>query len=319
MLSHLLNYEATEQTIWQGRKDSLAAERFFQKTKLINLHNQSLTKIQNGTAILGFCSEEGIRRNEGRIGAKLGPLELRKQLAKLAFHAAKQFVDVGNIVCETDLESAQQQFSELVHYCHQQGYKTLALGGGHEIAWGHFCGLTKHYPKLGIINFDAHFDLRSLKEGQYATSGSPFFQIAEYCSSNSRQFNYCCLGIQKTGNTNELFTRADSLAVSYLTAEQIYQQSTNDLFNFLNKFIAQHDHIYLGLCLDVFAECFAPGVSAPQALGLTPWQVVPLLKYILQTGKVIGVDIAELSPPLDTEHKTARLAANIAAELLYYY
>ena len=66
------------------------------------------------------------------------------------------------------------------------------------------------------------------------------------------------------------------------------------------------------------AECFAPGWNhcAPQTMGLTPWQILPLLKYIIQTGKVVSLDIAELSPPLNQNQKTARLAALIIAELL---
>ena len=94
------------------------------------------------------------------------------------------------------------------------------------------------------------------------------------------------------------------------------EQSLAWQFAFLDDFMLNLDNIYLSICLDVFAECFAPGVSAPQPLGLTPWQTLPLLKYIIQSGKVVSLDIAELSPALDREQKTARLAALIIAELL---
>jgi formiminoglutamase len=318
MLSNLLNYEATKPSLWQGRKDSLPGERFFQQVNLLDLSKQSLKKTQPATIILGFCSDEGISRNEGRIGAKFGPIKLREQLAKLACHSPKQFIDIGNIVCDKDLELAQEQFAKMISHCHQLGYKTLALGGGHEIAWGHFCGLTSHYPKLGIINFDAHFDLRSHKDG-YSTSGTSFRQIAAYCLQNQLPFDYCCLGIQSIANTQSLFDCAKELNASYLTAEQINEESFAWQSTFLDNFMLDHDYIYLSLCLDVFAECFAPGVSAPQALGLTPWQALPLLKYILQTGKVISLDVAELSPSLDEEQKTARLAASLVAELLDFF
>lgn len=319
MLNNLLNYEPTEQAVWQGRKDSLLGERFFQHVRLLDIRNQPLNKTQQGIVILGFCSDEGIRRNEGRVGAKLGPIQLREQLAKLSCHSNKQFIDIGNIACDNKLEIAQEQFASVISLCHQQGYKTLAFGGGHEIAWGHFRGLTPHYPKLGIINFDAHFDLRPLKEGRYATSGTPFRQIAQHCLQNQLPFDYCCLGIQKRANTQSLFDYAHELNVSYLNAEQINEESFSRQLAFLDHFILNHEHIYLSLCLDVFAECFAPGVSAPQAMGLTPQQALPLLKYILQTGKVISLDVAELSPPLDQGQKTARLAASLVAELLDYY
>jgi formiminoglutamase len=316
MVANSPNYEPTGSDLWQGRADSLPGERFFQHVQCVDIRSSSLDRI-NQPVILGFCCDEGITRNEGRIGAKAGPDKLRAQLAKLACHTDKQFIDIGNIVCHDDqLEIAQQQFAQLLSHCHKQGLKTMAFGGGHEIAWAHFQGLTPHYPKIGIINFDAHFDIRPLKDGQLGTSGTPFAQIHTHCQQNKLSFDYCCLGIQPLGNTKSLFERADDWGVRYLTAEQIHTESFAWQTVFLDEFMLKHDYIYLTICLDVFAECFAPGVSAPQATGLSPWQALPLLKYIAQTGKVVSIDIAELSPGLDQEQKTSRLAAVIIAELL---
>ncbi|MDP1602930.1 MAG: formimidoylglutamase [Legionella sp.] len=319
MLPDILNYEPPSKSCWQGRKDSLPGERFFQHVNVEDIRSFSLDTHRGKTVFLGFSSDEGIRRNEGRVGAKTGPRALRAQLARLSCHTTQQFIDIGDIVCEQDeLELAQEQFARLINYCHQQGCKTVAFGGGHEIAWGHFSGLTKKYAKLGIINFDAHFDLRPPTMENHGTSGTPFWQINNYCQQNNLPFNYCCLGIQPHANTQSLFTTADNFKVSYLPAEQINKTSFAWQAAFIDEFILNHDALYLSICLDVFAECYAPGVSAPQALGLTPWQALPLLKYIMQTGKVVSIDIAELSPPFDENHKTARLAAAIMAELLEF-
>ncbi|ETO93736.1 formimidoylglutamase [Legionella oakridgensis] len=315
MLPHLPDYVPPKPSLWQGRKDSLAGERYFQQVQCMNLLSDS---IEDGkqSVILGFCSDEGIKRNSGRPGAVEGPNAIRVQLGKLACHQPMGFLDVGNILATPgNLESAQNQFSTLIAHCHQHGHKTLAFGGGHEIAWPHFLGLASHYPKIGIINFDAHFDLRPPQEG-LGTSGTPFWQIQEYCQQNNLSFEYCCLGIQAAANTKSLFERAKEWKVSYLTAEQIHNEGFAWQIAFLDDFMLRHDYLYLSICLDVFAECFAPGVSAPQAIGLTPWQALPLLKYIKQSGKVISLDIAELSPPLDQEQRTARLAAILLAELL---
>ena len=316
MLTNLSNYEPTDQSLWTGRKDTLPGERFFQHVQCIDIRSQGIGK-QQQSALLGFSCDEGIRRNEGRLGAKAGPNKLREQLAKLACHTSQSFLDIGTIVChDNQLELAQQQFATLISHCHQQGLKTIAFGGGHEIAWGHFSGLASHYPKLGIINFDAHFDIRSLPDGKNGTSGTPFWQIKQHCEQMQRPFDYCCLGIQSIANAKSLFERAKDWHIDYLTAEQMHQESFAWQTAYLDQFMQHHDSLYLTLCLDVFAECFAPGVSAPQATGLSPSQVLPLLKYIAQTGKVVSIDIAELSPPLDQEQKTSRLAAVIIAELL---
>jgi len=316
MFSDLPSYEPAKPSLWQGRKDTPDAERFFQKISFIKDQNE-LKQQEKSTVFLGFASDAGVIRNAGRPGAKLGPDQIRTYLAKLPCPQTSSYIDLGSIVCEGDeLESAQSQFAKLIDFCHQNGHRTVALGGGHEIAWAHYQGLSLKYPKLGIINFDAHFDIRPYSPGQPGNSGTPFSQIAAFCEENKRSFDYCCIGIQQFGNTASLFRRAEELKVNYLTVEAMMEQSLAWQFAFLDDFMLNLDNIYLSICLDVFAECFAPGVSAPQPLGLTPWQTLPLLKYIIQSGKVVSLDIAELSPPLDQEQKTARLAALIIAELL---
>ena len=318
-LKTLSNYEPCDQTLWQGRQDSLPDERYFQHVNLVNLQEQSLSPVKHETVILGFCSDEGIRRNEGRIGAYHGPMHLRQQWGKLACLNNQHFLDVGNIFCKDgNLEHAQEELALVVHVCQSHGFKTLVLGGGHEVAFGHFSGLTQCYPRLGIINFDAHFDLRPLASNQLGTSGTPFWQIANYCNSVNKAFNYCCLGIQELVNTASLFDTSRAYNVSYLTADQINENTLPWQYAFLDRFLFNQDAIYLSICLDVFNDAAAPGVSAPQALGLFPWQAIPLLKYILQTGKVVSIDIAELSPPLDKDHKTARLGAMLIAKILSY-
>lgn len=317
MFKHLTHYQPANPILWQGRKDTVAKERFFEKIHFINDQNE-LQSTEQKTIFLGFASDAGIIRNQGRAGAKLGPDQIKTYLAKLPCTSKNNFIDLGTILCPGDeLESAQSQFAELIDLCHQYGHKTIAFGGGHEIAWGHFQGLSPHYSKLGIINFDAHFDLRPYSPEQKGTSGTPFSQIASFCENKNTPFHYCCLGIQAFGNTPSLFQRAQELNVSYLTAEQIYLQDLVWQTNFIEQFIAPLDHIYLSICLDVLSESYAPGVSAPQALGITPWKLLPLLNYIIQSGKVISIDMAELSPPLDQDQKTARLAALIVAELLH--
>jgi formiminoglutamase len=316
MFTQLPDYRSATPNLWQGRTDTPHPERFFQKIKFIQDQNQ-LIDSNSSTIFLGFASDVGVLRNQGRPGAKYGPEEIKAQLSKLPCPNNKSYYDLGSVTCEEDnLESSQEQFAQIISFCHQNGHKTVALGGGHEIAWAHFQGLGPNYSKIGIINFDAHFDLRPYTAGDKGNSGTPFSQIAAYCDMHEKPFHYCCVGIQPFSNTPSLFDRAKELDVQYLSAEEVVHQSQARQIAFLDDFMLGVDHIYLSICLDVFAECFAPGVSAPQTMGISPWNALPLLKYIIQTDKVVAFDIAELSPPLDLAQKTARLAALITAELL---
>lgn len=308
------HYVPPSKSHWYGREDAKPHERFYQCVKLIDLNKDKITATEDAVVLIGFQCDEGVKRNLGRVGAKLGPDAIRDKLGGMPLHRKLTLIDIGSIKCiNGDLESAQRALAKLIHYAHENNLNTLVLGGGHEVAWGHYLGLKSHYPDLAIINFDAHFDLRKTNQ---ATSGTPFLQVAEDKKKEGNDFHYCCIGIQKTANSQALFKTAHDLEIAYLTAPTIHNNSIAWQKAFLDDFLNQHKHIYLSLCLDVFTQSAAPGVSAPQPFGLSPRETMPLLDYVMQTGKVISMDIAELSPPFDIDDRTARLASHIAAALI---
>lgn len=323
MITNFENYQPPQKERWIGRKDSLPGERFFQTIQCIDIQKMGLTRSsEKAFGIIGFCSDVGIQRNLGRPGAASGPDALRHALGKLASHRNEfQLYDVGNVlVLGDDLEQAQTALSEIIHYLIQNKIHPIVLGGGHETAWGHYQGLVKNNSQLdlGIINFDAHFDLRPLSNSK-GNSGTPFRQIALDCQKRKKEFAYYCLGIQPAANTKSLFDYANELKVNYFLAEDLYQKPTSLFIEAITKFCEKHDSIYLSLCLDVFADWVAPGVSAPQPFGLTPWQIIPLLRYLAQSKKVLSLDVVELSPPLDQNNRTAALAAGLISAFIEHF
>ena len=138
-----------------------------------------------------------------------------------------------------------------------------------------------------------------------------FRQIADSCKYNDFNYSYYCLGVQKRGNTIDLFKTADELGVMYTMATEMTDSNIWPLIERLDKFIKNQDHIYTTICSDVFSSAFAPGVSAPQALGLHPELALKFIKHILRSGKSISFDIAEVSPRFDYDHTTANLASSI--------
>src|SRR5699024_11664308 len=108
---------------------------------------------------------EGVRRNKGRLGAKDAPNMIRTQLSSLPYHdTGQKFVDVGNLSCDDeDLEGAQERLGDSVAALLEKNYTPIILGGGHETFYGHYLGVRKQVgagKKIGMINLDAHFDLR---------------------------------------------------------------------------------------------------------------------------------------------------------------
>lgn len=309
---------------WQGRADSPDNACFFQIIKSFNLLKSThLSTDKPAFGLLGFCCDEGIRRNLGRTGAAEGPSAIRQVLAKFPIQRQSLICyDVGDIHCQDgDLESAQHALGEVVTILLQNNITPIVLGGGHETAWGNYQGIARQFADkhLGIVNFDAHLDMRPLLADNKGSSGSPFLQIALAHEHTHRRFDYHCIGLQATGNTYQLIETAKKYHTQLLWADELSQNDKSKCNQFINRVISQNQIIYLSLCLDVFAAAYAPGVSAPQSLGINPWQIIPLVRQLAGSGKVVSYDIVELSPHYDIDQRTAKLAANFIYEIIHHH
>lgn len=319
------DYTPPNPHLWQGRADSPSDSSYFQTVKMLNLLENNLpTDITQPTfALIGFQCDEGIRRNLGRVGAAEGPQALKIMLAKLPVHKSIfTLYDAGTITCKSnDLERAQQSLGEVIHLLLSKNIKPIALGGGHELAWGHYQGIATTFPqkRCGIVNFDAHFDMRAMLPGNKGSSGTPFLQIAQAHEQANRHFDYNCVGIQHAGNIRDLVETAKRYNTKIIWADEIHQGQLQLAIDFIDRIIDENEIIYLSLCLDVFAAAFAPGVSAPQPLGLFPWHIIPLVRQLAASGKVISYDIVELSPHYDSDQITAKLAANMIYEITHHH
>lgn len=304
--------------MWIGRFDDEDGElgtRWHQKVEIKNFGNLTAANHPN-IALLGFCSDEGVRRNKGRTGAKDAPDRIRKSLANLPynFDSKKSIFDFGNIILEDqNLEKARKQQTECVSELIRNNYFPIVLGGGHETAFGDFLGFEPHFENIGIINIDAHFDIRIPVE--HSTSGTPFFEMSQHCQTVGKDFNYFVIGIQPTGNTQALFSRAETLDVQTVLADEVHTDLNFGLRK-LEDFIQKVDSVYLSLDLDVLDAAFAPGVSAPCVNGLTAFQVKSIIWKVIRTGKLKLFDVVEYNPEYDIDNRTSKLAAHFISEFL---
>lgn len=301
--------------MWSGRKGLPENTCLFQRIQLIDLEDDKFPALENGQtgfAILGFASDEGVRRNQGRIGAAGGPEALRKALSGMAgsLDETAVFVDCGDVACtDSDLEAAQQELGSAVSKILSAGYQPIVLGGGHSIAYGNYLGIEEHVAdrKLGIINIDAHYDLRSYE--YEPNSGTPFLQIADRRNAANKKFSYFCIGIQEYANSRQLFQTASTLKVETVYGDDVSRENFSDLKHQIEDYLADYEHIYLTICLDVFSAAFAPGVSAPAHIGIEPAVVAQIIDIIAHSGKIVSFDIAEMNPEYDIDNRTARMAA----------
>ncbi|MEG0366234.1 MAG: formimidoylglutamase [Coprobacillus sp.] len=318
----MIGYIGPEMVLWQGRIDSENDYDSFLWHQHIKPLDMSLPLDNRENkykfVLIGYEVDEGIALNKGRSGAQQGPKKVIDFLRNkpCSFPSDVLLFDGGSITLVDSVEEAQRTLAKLVQKCLASDYFPIVIGGGHDVAYGTMSGVFKEYPsnknKVGIINFDAHFDMRPYK---YSTSGTMFRQIHDDINSVSGDFNHLTIGIQRSTNSRALFKYAKEVQSEYILATDLFDQPQNArkrLFNFLE----QQDYIYVSVCADVFSSPYAPGVSSPQPLGIHPEKFLRLLKYIIKTKKMVAFDIAEISPPLDSSNATASLGGLIIYSLI---
>jgi formiminoglutamase len=272
--------------------------------------SRSLSGIRKGDIVLiGFCSDEGVRRNNGRPGAAKAPDLIRNAFFRMtpdpmrhyAFtHWMRRTHDAGNIIAGAGLEEAQQTLGALTAALLEAGACPVILGGGHETTFGHFLGYAKAGRQVTILNIDAHPDVREPVNG-LGHSGSPFRQILEHPGGLCREYRVAGLQPQSVARAHLDYLRSHNSLVRYAGA--LNKEALDTLLGDTST------GILMSMDMDAVDSAHAPGVSAPSAFGLSPaiW-----LHSAFSAGRnrnVHSFDLVEVNPAFDIDNRTVRLAA----------
>ncbi len=333
----MVNHTVADMNRWTGRAEPFETDRARYWYQLAQPYDAQ------HIGLIGFACDQGVRRNQGRVGAKAAPPLIRQAFAALPVISALQqrfngqlsalLGDAGDIHChdndgfaESTLEQAQIKYADKVSHIIRQGGLPIGLGGGHAIAYGSFLGLwqalkekndtttsTHAAPTIGIINFDAHLDIR---QSDVATSGTPFRQIAEHLDAHEQLFHYCCIGVSQFSNTAALFDRAEQLGVHIISDEDCHHQPWDMLAQQIDTFVSKVDVLYMTIDMDCLPSSVVPGVSAPAAYGIELSFVERAVKLIMASGKVKVADLAEINPTFDVDNRSCKVAARLLATII---
>jgi len=281
----------------------------------------------SGVVVVGFACDEGVHRNLGRIGATGGPTAIRRALGPLAAPGV-EVRDAGDAVVATDLEAGQAKLGAVVAAILEAGALPVVLGGGHEVAFASYLGWSARLahgepsdrpdgapapePRWGILNLDAHFDLR---DAPHPTSGTPFLQAARAERAAGRPFRYAVVGVSRANNTRALFDTAAALGVTFLDDAGCEPAS---VVAFVDGWLAGVDRVHLSIDLDVLPASVAPGVSAPAGFGIGLDAVRAAVRTVAASGKLGLLEVAELNPRFDSDDRTARVAARLVDEAVRF-
>lgn len=258
--------------------------------------------------LLGFPSDEGVRRNGGRAGAADGCDRIRHWLYRMTPDASsggrhhdllRQVTDIGNLVCRGDLERDQRRLGRVIASLLESDRIPIILGGGHETALGHFLGYAESGMPVSIVNVDAHADVRPLVDGR-GHSGSPFRQALEHPGGACRGYRVLGLSRFATAASHVEYLRRHEAAFCW--SDELRLADAESAFDGDERVLATFD-------LDVLSQHDAPGVSAPNPLGIDRTVWLALARSAGRSPSVRSMDVVELNPRYDRDDATARLAA----------
>lgn len=282
----------------------------------------SASRLDEGTrvALVGFPSDEGVRRNGGRVGAAEGPGTLRAALYKMTPDArqAKAFarllgrtVDLGDVPVTGDLEADQAALAEVVAALLDRGVTPVVLGGGHETTYGHARGFLDAGRPLHLLNWDAHADVRPLVDGPdgrpLGHSGSPFRQALEHPSGGAASYTVAGLVPGRVAPAHAAYVQArgETVWLDELGAERIDQISAG-----------MRPGTLVSFDLDLLDAGAMPAVSAPGAGGLSPALWLRAAEACARNRNAASFDVVELCPAFDRDGIGAALAARTVWHLL---
>ncbi|HEX5386390.1 MAG TPA: formimidoylglutamase [Gemmatimonadales bacterium] len=267
--------------------------------------------------LLGFPSDEGVRRNGGRPGAAEGPAAIRRALARLtpdprdgadeARALVERTSDLGDVAVTGDVEADQRHLAAALAPWLGDGVFAIVLGGGHETTYGHFLGYVAAGRDVELLNWDAHPDVREPTPAG-GHSGSPFRQGLEHPSAPARRYVVAGLAPQSVARAHLAYVRQHGRAVF---RDELTPTVVRELL------AAARDPTLASFDLDAVDQAAAPGVSAPGVDGLTAAEWLRIAALTGACPAVRSVDLVELNPRYDEDGRTARLAALTVWQLLH--
>ncbi len=227
--------------------------------------------------------------------------------------ATVSFYDCGNLALgeinkvssdvEVQWQYATNNLTEMLNQLDLKSnqIRLLTLGGEHSISYAPIKAYLKQFPNLLVLHLDAHADLRDGYQDYQYSHASIIYRVQEHFGQNHRLLQY---GIRS--GTKE---------------EYCWMKERGTLCQSLDEFLEQIDQldhqtpIYLTLDLDYFDPGIFAGTGTPEPGGEDFHSFIKLVKR-LNNKNLVGCDVVELAPNIDSTGNSDVFAAKVVRELI---
>jgi agmatinase len=211
----------------------------------------------------------------------------------------KEVFDAGNA-------SDRRELHRLVFDAVSRGQVPIMIGGDHSLTTEVLSAVSKAAGKLSLLYFDAHPD--------FVSSARNYYGSVLTDSAQSLDFRKSMLIGTRAAEPEEL-ENAKQAGLQIINPLDIAELGVHKAAEMIKSRTAG-SKIYISVDLDCLDPAFAPGVSVPSPGGLSSIDIIYLLKSIVSSGNIMGLDIVELAPDYDVNGMTATLAARILSECI---
>jgi agmatinase len=264
--------------------------------------------------ILPLCYENAVSYG---TGTGSGPLHILNASVQLEMMDEETFINWGNIGIYTlppfypsqDPELAVNQMKRAARAVLERHQFLLSLGGDHAISIGPIMAAAEIYPDLGVLQVDAHLDLRNTWNGSRYNHACVMRRVVEDMALPAVQ-----VGIRSFSSEEADFIRRRGLSPFF--AHRIPQNDPS----WIRQAVEQlPEHVYMTIDLDGLDPSVLPGTGTPEPGGLDYRQLVGLIQSVGRSRNVVAADINELSKiegSTVSEFTAAKLATKIFVHCL---
>ena len=172
----------------------------------------------------------------------------------------------------------------------------VVVGGEHIITLPVVQAMLRKHPKLQVLQFDAHLDLKDEYLGNKYSHVTVMRRLAEILGHK----RIVHVGARSFSEDEHEFAKKNDVL-----------KPVGNLADFRFK-----NPVYVTIDMDVFDPAVAPGVSTPAPAGMLPKGFFELINSMKDRMEVIGFDVVEACPPHDNGNVTSLLAAKVVKEML---
>lgn len=194
----------------------------------------------------------------------------------------------------------------------EQGKLVALLGGDHSTPFGYFKAIAEKYPEFGILQIDAHCDLRAAYEGFVYSHASIMYNAIEEIPELKKLVQ---VGIRDFCEEELNYIKASNGRIKTLFDRDIKerQYEGENWKNIVDEIINElPQHVYLSFDIDGLDPKLCPHTGTPVHGGFQTDQIYYLIKKMLQSGKhLIGFDLNEVGVSHDEWDE------NVGARILY--